>query len=110
MLPSTSSDRIETSRISSSVILPAPGMSRSITNSGIAKAGYHLRRGARVGASQTEPVARRVAAAPARTISPDEAARLVASDMWLDYGSGLGQPDLFDQALAARICELSNVK
>jgi acyl-CoA hydrolase len=30
--------------------------------------------------------------------------------MWLDYGSGLGQPDLFDQALAARICELSNVK
>jgi acyl-CoA hydrolase len=63
-----------------------------------------------VGASQTEPVARRVAAAPARTVSPEEAAGLVASGMWLDYGSGLGQPDLFDQALAARICTLSNVK
>jgi acyl-CoA hydrolase len=47
---------------------------------------------------------------PARTISSDEAASLVTSGMWLDYGSGLGQPDLFDQALAARICELSNVK
>jgi acyl-CoA hydrolase len=30
--------------------------------------------------------------------------------MWVDYGSGLGQPDLFDQALGARICQLSNVK
>jgi acyl-CoA hydrolase len=52
----------------------------------------------------------RVAGAPARTVSPEYAASLVASGMWLDYGTGLGQPDLFDRALAARIRELSNVK
>jgi acyl-CoA hydrolase len=60
--------------------------------------------------TQTEPAARRVAAAPARTISPEQAASLVRSGMWLDYGAGLAQPDLFDHALGARICELSNVK
>ena len=60
--------------------------------------------------SQTEPVTRRAAAAPSQTISPERAASLVTSGMWLDYGTGLGQPDLFDQALAARICELSNIK
>jgi acyl-CoA hydrolase len=59
---------------------------------------------------QTEPVARRVAAAPARTISPEQAAGLVRSGMWLDYGAGLAQPDLFDHALGARICELANLK
>ena len=30
--------------------------------------------------------------------------------MWLDYGAGLCQPDVFDRALAARIGELTNVK
>jgi len=63
-----------------------------------------------VSSSQTEPVTRRAAGAPAQTISPDRAASLVTSGMWLDYGTGLGQPDLFDQALAVRICELSNIK
>jgi acyl-CoA hydrolase len=29
--------------------------------------------------------------------------------MWLDYGACLGQPDVFDKALAARVNELSNV-
>jgi len=62
-----------------------------------------------VSSSQTEPVTRR-AAAPAQAISPERAASLVTSGMWLDYGTGLGQPDLFDQALAARIGELSNIK
>jgi acyl-CoA hydrolase len=52
----------------------------------------------------------RVVAAPARTITPEEAAGLVTSGMWLDYGAGLGQPDLFDRALAARVRGLSNVK
>ena len=60
--------------------------------------------------TQTAPAARRVAAAPAQTISAERAAGLVTSDMWLDYGTGLGQPDVFDRALAARICEVSNVK
>src|ERR1035441_9025790 len=34
----------------------------------------------------------------------------VRSGMWLDYGAGLGQPDVFDKALAARGESLENVK
>jgi acyl-CoA hydrolase len=45
-----------------------------------------------------------------RTISPDEAAALVKSGDWVDYGFGMGQPDLFDRALAARKDELRGVK
>jgi acyl-CoA hydrolase len=52
----------------------------------------------------------RVAGAPARTISADEAANFVRSGMWLDYGVGLCQPDVFDKALAARRDSLENVK
>ena len=44
------------------------------------------------------------------TISAEQAAGLVKSGMWLDYGAALCQPDVFDQALAARKEELSNVK
>jgi acyl-CoA hydrolase len=44
------------------------------------------------------------------TISPEEAAGLVKSGMWLDYGAALCQPDVFDKALAARTDELENVK
>ena len=43
----------------------------------------------------------RVAAAPAKSISADEAAGFVKSGMWLDYGTALCQPDVFDRALAA---------
>ena len=46
----------------------------------------------------------------APTISAADAASFVTSNMWLDYGTGLCQPDVFDRALAARIGELSNVK
>jgi len=52
----------------------------------------------------------RVAGAPARRISAEEAAAFVRSGMWLDYGAGLCQPDVFDRALAARKDELRNVK
>ncbi len=52
----------------------------------------------------------RVAAAPARTISADEAAALVKSGMWLDYGCSVCQPDVFDRALAARRNALQNIK
>jgi acyl-CoA hydrolase len=52
----------------------------------------------------------RVATAAARRISAAEAAALVKSGMWLDYAAGLCQPDVFDQALAARKAELENVK
>jgi acyl-CoA hydrolase len=52
----------------------------------------------------------RVASAPARKISAEEAAGLVRSGMWLDYGMSLCQPDVFDKALAARCEELENVK
>ena len=44
------------------------------------------------------------------TISPENAAALVTSGMWLDYGGSHCQPDVFDKALAARKHELENVK
>jgi len=44
------------------------------------------------------------------TISPEQAASLVQSGMWLDYCVTLCQPDVFDKALAARKHELENVK
>jgi acyl-CoA hydrolase len=44
------------------------------------------------------------------TISAEQAAGLVKSGMWLDYGTGLAQPDVFDKALACRVQELTNVK
>lgn len=46
----------------------------------------------------------------AKRISADDAARLVESGMWLDYGAALCQPDVFDKALAARAGELRGVK
>jgi acyl-CoA hydrolase len=52
----------------------------------------------------------RVAAARARMITAEQAAGLVRSSTWLDYGAVLCQPDVFDQALAARKDELTNVK
>jgi len=45
-----------------------------------------------------------------KTISAEQAAALVKSGSWLDYGFGLGQPDRFDQALAARAAQLGGVK
>ena len=53
---------------------------------------------------------KRVAAAPAKQISAAQAAAKVKSGDWLDYGTSLCQPDVFDKALAARVSELSNVK
>ena len=47
---------------------------------------------------------------PAETISADRAASFVKSGMWLDYGTTLCEPDVFDKALAARKDELENVK
>ena len=55
-------------------------------------------------------MALRAAARPAQKLSAEAAAGLVKSGMWLDYGTSLCQPDVFDQALAARIAELSNIK
>ena len=52
----------------------------------------------------------RVAGAPARAISAEQAAGMVRTGMWLDYGATLCQPDVFDAALAARASELENVK
>ena len=52
----------------------------------------------------------RVAANKARTITAEAAAGLVKSGMWIDYGTSLCQPDVFDAALAARRNELANVK
>ncbi|WP_298165738.1 acetyl-CoA hydrolase/transferase C-terminal domain-containing protein [Novosphingobium sp.] len=43
-------------------------------------------------------------------ITAEEAARLVKSGMWLDYGFGATQTEAFDKALAGRVHELSGVK
>jgi acyl-CoA hydrolase len=43
-------------------------------------------------------------------ISAAEAAALVKSGDWVDYGVTLCQPDVFDKALAARKAELKDVK
>jgi acyl-CoA hydrolase len=54
-----------------------------------------------------------------RTTKGDKAAKLVSAATaaarvnpgdWVDYGFGIGQPDAFDQALAARAAELHQVK
>ncbi len=45
----------------------------------------------------------------AQHISAREAAALVRSGDWLDYGATLAQPDVFDQALAERASELRDV-
>jgi hypothetical protein len=46
----------------------------------------------------------------AQTISAKRAADFVRSGMWLDYGTSLCQPDVFDKAHGARVHELTNVK
>jgi acyl-CoA hydrolase len=46
----------------------------------------------------------------AKRISAAEAVGLVKSGMWLDFGGGNAQPEVFDRALAARAGELSDVK
>ena len=46
----------------------------------------------------------------AERISAEDAARRVRSGDWVDYGFGLGQPDDFDRALAARRGELRDVR
>jgi len=46
----------------------------------------------------------------ARTIPAEEAAALVHSGDWIDYGTSIGQPDVFDAALARRTAELRDVK
>jgi acyl-CoA hydrolase len=46
----------------------------------------------------------------ARPVAAETAAGLVLSGDWVDYGFGLGQPDVFDRALAARAAELQRVR
>ena len=46
----------------------------------------------------------------ATSISAADAAALVGTGDWVEYGTGIGQPDLFDTALAARVDELEDVK
>ncbi len=45
-----------------------------------------------------------------KLVSADAAAALVQPGNWVDYGVGLGQPDLFDRALARRKAELRDVR
>jgi acyl-CoA hydrolase len=49
-------------------------------------------------------------AARPKVITAEEAAALVRSGSWVDYGPNLCMPELFDRALAARAPELSDVK
>ena len=53
---------------------------------------------------------KRTAAARAKHISAAEAAALVKSGMWIDFGGVNSQPETFDKALAARASELHDVK
>jgi acyl-CoA hydrolase len=46
----------------------------------------------------------------AKKISAEAAANLVKSGMWLDYGTSLIQPDVFDLALAQRVGKVEDVK
>src|SRR4051812_45644022 len=46
----------------------------------------------------------------AKRISASEAASLVSSGDWVEYGTGISQPDVFDAALAARVEQLEDVK
>jgi acyl-CoA hydrolase len=46
----------------------------------------------------------------AKPITAEAAAALVRSGDWVDYGTNVGQPDLFDRALAARAPELRGVR
>jgi len=46
----------------------------------------------------------------AKQITAAEAAALVRSGDWVDYGLSVGEPDLFDGALAARAAELRGVR
>jgi acyl-CoA hydrolase len=46
----------------------------------------------------------------AKRLSAADAAALVSSGDWVEYGTGIGQPDVFDAALAERVDELENVK
>ena len=55
-------------------------------------------------------MAQKTAAVRARRITPQDAAGLVTSGMWIDYGATLCQPDVFDAALAQRKDELRGVK
>ena len=45
-----------------------------------------------------------------KLISAEDAAVLVKSEMWIDYGYGLGFPPLIDESLAQRASELERVK
>ncbi len=45
-----------------------------------------------------------------KNISAEDAAARVKSGDWVEYGFGLGQPDLFDRALAERAQALKRVK
>jgi acyl-CoA hydrolase len=44
-----------------------------------------------------------------KTIAPGDAAAMVKPGDWLEFGFGLGQPDVFDRALAARVPKLERV-
>jgi acyl-CoA hydrolase len=55
-------------------------------------------------------MSKRIASIPAQIISAERAADFVRSGMWIDYGFGLGQPDVFDLALAQREEELESVQ
>lgn len=46
----------------------------------------------------------------AKRITAEAAALMVQSGMWLDYGAVLGQPDVFDAALAKRLGDVTNLR
>jgi acyl-CoA hydrolase len=71
---------------------------------------FGIKFGKKFGMTEGAAMLTRVSKTGAQTISAAHAAGLVTSGMWLDYGTSLCQPDVFDKALAARISELKNLK
>ena len=45
-----------------------------------------------------------------KTVSPDEAAAVIKSGDWVEYGFGLGQPEVFDRAFAQRVPRLERIR
>jgi len=45
-----------------------------------------------------------------KTVSPDEAAAVIKSGDWVEYGFGLGQPEVFDRAFARRVPRLERIR
>ena len=45
-----------------------------------------------------------------KTVSAEQAAATIKSGDWVEYGFGLGQPEVFDRAFAERVPKLERIR